>query len=123
MKTIELATGSSMPQLGLGTWKLTGDACVTAYSPLARKRVLEDQTLSSIGENHGKSPAQTALRWQIQRGVIVIPKASSLEHLRNNMDIFDWSLSDDEMDTIDGIEKSKHTRIIESEAVNFSEDE
>ena len=96
---------------------------LTAYSPLARGRVLDDETVGSIAENHGKSPAQVALRWQIQRGVIVIPKASSADHLRANMDIFDWNLSDEEMETITAIEQTKHTRIIESGSVDFSEDE
>jgi diketogulonate reductase-like aldo/keto reductase len=99
------------------------DVTLTAYSPLARGRVLDDETLSTIAKNHDKSPVQVALKWQIQRGIVVIPKASSEEHLRSNMDIFDWSLSDDEMDAITGIEKTQHTRIIESGAVDFSEDE
>ena len=106
----------------LGTCRRQG-VILTAYSPLARGRALDDGTLSSIAENHGKSPAQAALRWQIQRGVTVIPKASSWEHLRANMDVFDWSLRDDEMETITAIEKSRHTRIIDSGSVDFSEDE
>jgi len=73
---------------------------LTAYCPLARGRVAEDKTISEIAAAHGKSPAQIALRWLIQQKVAAIPKASKDAHREENLDIFDFSLSDEEMERI-----------------------
>jgi diketogulonate reductase-like aldo/keto reductase len=74
------------------------DYLLTAYSPVARGRVSNDATLGEIGEVHGKTPAQVALRWLIQQEkVVAIPKAASEDHLRSNFNIFDFELSDEEM--------------------------
>lgn len=74
------------------------DLLLTAYSPLAQGGVLDDGTLAEIGERHGKSAAQVALRWLVQQdNVAVIPKASSREHLAANRAIFDFELTDEEM--------------------------
>jgi len=80
---------------------------VTAYSPLARGRVFENATLMGIAEKHDKSAAQVSLRWLVQKGNIVIPKASSEEHLLGNMDIFDWELDEEDMESIDKIESQQ----------------
>jgi 2,5-diketo-D-gluconate reductase B len=77
------------------------DYLLTAYSPVAKGRVSNDATLREIGEAHGKTPAQVALRWLIQQEkVAAIPKAASEDHLRSNFDIFDFELSDEEMERI-----------------------
>ena len=77
------------------------DYLLTAYSPVAKGRVSKDATLREIGEFHGKTPAQVALRWLIQQEkVAAIPKAASEDHLRSNLDIFDFELSDEEMEHI-----------------------
>jgi 2,5-diketo-D-gluconate reductase B len=74
---------------------------LTAYSPVAKGRVLNDLTLKEIGEAHGKTSAQVALRWLIQQEkVAAIPKAASENHLRSNLDIFDFELSDEEMERV-----------------------
>jgi 2,5-diketo-D-gluconate reductase B len=74
------------------------DYLLTAYSPVAKGRVLNDAMLKEIGEAHGKKPAQVALRWLIQQEkVAAIPKAASEDHLSSNFDIFDFELSDEEM--------------------------
>lgn len=71
---------------------------LTAYSPLARGAVLSDEGLQAIGAKYDKSPAQVALRWLIQQeAVVAIPKASSPAHLSENLDVFDFSLSDAEV--------------------------
>ncbi|MFB6208726.1 MAG: aldo/keto reductase [Candidatus Nanohaloarchaea archaeon] len=78
------------------------DMMLTAYSPLARGDVIGNETLSEIGESYGKTAAQVALKWLIQQeNVSAIPKASSEKHLRQNLDIFDFQLSESEMETID----------------------
>lgn len=80
------------------------DMLVTAYSPLARGRVTKDETLAAIGRAHGKSPTQVVLRWlTMQRHVAAVPKASSKEHLAQNLDIFDFQLSDSEMKQVHGL--------------------
>jgi 2,5-diketo-D-gluconate reductase B len=67
------------------------DYLLTAYSPVAKGRVSKDATLKEIGEAHGKTPAQVALRWLIQQEkVSAIPKAANEDHLRSNFDIFNF---------------------------------
>jgi len=73
----------------------------TAYCPLARGKTATDQMLRQIGQRHGKSAAQVALRWLVQKAVVVIPKASSKEHLSANQEIFDWELTSQEMAQLD----------------------
>lgn len=74
---------------------------ITAYCPLARGESASDQILRQIGQRHNKSAAQVALRWLVQKKVLVIPKASSTEHLRANQEIFDWELTAQEMAQLD----------------------
>ena len=71
---------------------------ITAYSPLARGKVADDALLTQIGKDHGKTPSQVALRWLVQHDhVMAIPKASSRAHLQENIDVFDFTLSPEEM--------------------------
>ncbi len=80
---------------------LERDVALTAYSPLAKGKVLNDETLATIGERYGKTPAQVALRWLVQQdGVVAIPKASSRDHLASNLAVFDFELTDAEMEEI-----------------------
>ena len=73
---------------------------MTAYCPLASGwcpaggGILTHPTLTAIAQNYGKTPAQVALRWIIEQGVTVIPRSSSQDHLRENMEIFDFELSE-----------------------------
>lgn len=76
---------------------------ITAYSPLAQGDSADDQVLKQIGQRHGKAAAQVALRWLVQKQVVVIPKASSKEHLSANLDIFDWELTAQEVAQLDRI--------------------
>jgi len=69
---------------------------VEAWSPLGRTRMLEDPLLREIGEAHSVSPAQVCLRYAYEEGVIPIPKASSPERMRENLDIFRFSLTEEE---------------------------
>ncbi|MFB6296072.1 MAG: aldo/keto reductase [Halobacteriales archaeon] len=80
------------------------DLALTAYSPLARGAVLGNDVLAGIGERYGKTAAQVALRWLLQQdGVVAIPKATGPTHLEENLDVFDFSLTDGEMERIDGL--------------------
>ncbi|MFN3826860.1 MAG: aldo/keto reductase [Micavibrio sp.] len=79
----------------------THDMTVTAYSPLARGGISGHPVLKAIGDKHGKSEGQIALRWLIQQeNIAAIPKAASENNIRNNINIFDFTLSDHEMNAI-----------------------
>ncbi len=74
------------------------DYLLVAYRPLSRGGVEDDATLKEIGEAHDKTAAQVALRWLVQQEkVAAIPKATGEEHLRANLDVFDFELSNEEM--------------------------
>ncbi|MFB6125111.1 MAG: aldo/keto reductase [Halanaeroarchaeum sp.] len=86
------------PHPDLLRFALDNDVLLTAYGPLARGGVLEEPALVEIAEAHGKTPAQTALRWLIQQPpVVAIPKAGDRDHRYENLQVFDFELSDDEM--------------------------
>ncbi len=76
---------------------------VTAYSPIARGRVKGDAALSRIGKAHGKTAAQVCLRYLVQHNVIVIPRTSRSERLKENFEIFDFKLSAAEMKEVAGL--------------------
>lgn len=74
---------------------------VTAYSPVARGKAIKDATLKEIGMKHGKNAGQVALRWLVQQdNVAAIPKSATPENIKNNLNIFDFELSDEEMKKI-----------------------
>lgn len=70
---------------------------ITAWSPLAQGKIVEDATIRAIAEAHGKSVGQVTLRWIVQQGVIAIPKTSKESRAAENLDIFDFALTEDEM--------------------------
>jgi diketogulonate reductase-like aldo/keto reductase len=69
-------------------------------SPLAAGTLITDPTIVEIGKKHNKSAAQVMIRWQIQRGVIAIPKSTKKERIKENIEVFDFSLTDEEMKTL-----------------------
>jgi diketogulonate reductase-like aldo/keto reductase len=73
---------------------------VVAYSPIARGGAQEDKVIGRIAKAHSKSPAQVSLRWLVQQGVIVIPRTSKAERLKENIAVFDFELSLEEMKEI-----------------------
>ena len=75
---------------------------IESWGPFAegRNNLFTDPTLSGIGAAHGKSVAQVVLRWLIQRGVVVIPKSVRADRIAENIDVFDFALTDDEMTRI-----------------------
>jgi 2,5-diketo-D-gluconate reductase B len=80
---------------------------VVAYSPIAKGRVKNDELLAQIGKAHGKSAAQVCLRWLVQQNVSAIPRTSRLERLSENMEIFDFELSEEEMRRISSMGGSR----------------
>jgi len=81
-----------------------------AYGPLGVGRLLDNPTIVSVAEAHGKTPAQALIRWSIQLGNIVIPRSSSPERVRSNLDVFDFELTDDEMATLNGLDDGTRFR-------------
>jgi len=81
-----------------------------AWSPIAQGRVLDDEVIVRIAKSLGKSPAQVVLRWHIQRGDIVFPKSVSPERVKANFEIFDFALTDDDMDAITGLDRGEPGR-------------
>lgn len=78
-----------------------------AWSPLIKGRVMQIDTLKQIGEKYGKSPAQVTLRWSVQKCVATIPKSSNPDRIKQNADIFDFNLSDAEIQSIDALNKNE----------------
>ena len=74
-----------------------------AYGPLGVGNLLENPTIVSVAEANGKTAAQVLIRWSIQLGNIVIPRSSSPERIRSNIDVFNFELSDDDMATLNGL--------------------
>ena len=84
------------------------DIAVVAYSPLARGRAAKDERLIEIGRHYDKTPAQVALRWLVrQTGVAAIPKGSSPEHIGDNLDVFDFDFTKEDLAAIAELEKDK----------------
>uniref|UniRef100_A0A667YX62 Aldo-keto reductase family 1 member D1 n=2 Tax=Myripristis murdjan TaxID=586833 RepID=A0A667YX62_9TELE len=93
------------------------DIVIVGYSPIGTSRdaswvnltcppLLEDELLASIAKKYNKSTAQVALRFNVQRGVVVIPKSFSPHRIKENFQIFDFSLSEAEMKAIEGLNKN-----------------
>jgi 2,5-diketo-D-gluconate reductase B len=82
------------------------DLVLVAYSPIAKGRVRKDEVLARIGRAHGKSAAQVCLRWLVQQQVSAIPRTSRLERLSENIEVFDFALSEAEMAEISALGRS-----------------
>jgi 2,5-diketo-D-gluconate reductase B len=80
---------------------------LVAYSPVAKGRVKGDATLTQIGRAHGKTAAQVCLRWLVQQNVSAIPRTSKIERLSENIEIFDFELSEEEMGKISQMGSAK----------------
>ena len=79
-----------------------------AWSPIGQgKGLLEDATLTSLAEKYGKSPAQIVLRWHVQLGNVVIPKSATPSRIRENIQVFDFEIAEDDMNVIAGLETGK----------------
>ncbi len=83
---------------------------VEAWSPIAQGKVLDDEAILAIAETHGKSASQVTLRWHIERGDIVFPKSTREERMRENFDLFDFSLSPEEVATISSLDQGEDGR-------------
>ena len=73
---------------------------VTGYSPLGRGDLVKNPTLTAIGKKYNKTASQVAIRWQIERGLVVIPKSTHKQYIEEDFDVFDFKLSSEDMNTI-----------------------
>lgn len=94
-----------------------------SWSPLGRGRgegVLEDAGVQEIAATHGKTPTQVILRWHTQLGAVPIPKAGSLEHQQENLNIFDFELTEEQMSTISAFSKD-NKRLWDQDPAEYEE--
>ncbi|WP_433784493.1 aldo/keto reductase [Actinomycetospora sp. CA-101289] len=97
-----------MQQAGLRSYHERHGIRTEAWSPIGQgKGLLDAPELTEIAQAHGKSPAQVVLRWHVQIGNIVFPKSSTAERIRENYEIFDFELGDDEVEKINGMERAE----------------
>jgi 2,5-diketo-D-gluconate reductase A len=75
-----------------------------AWSPLAQGAVLDDPEITDIAKAHDKTPGQVVLRWHVQLGNVVFPKSVTPERIEENIDLFDFHLTDDEMSRIEALD-------------------
>jgi len=101
-----------LSQAKLLNWCRSKGIELTAYSPLARTGTvekknttspLEDPVIVAIAKAHNVSPAQVCIRWQVQRGVIVIPKSKTEARIKSNFQVFDFTLTESEVEQINGL--------------------
>jgi diketogulonate reductase-like aldo/keto reductase len=78
-----------------------------AWSPLAQGLVLEDPVIAAIAAEHDRTPGQVVIRWQLQLGNVVIPKSVTPRRIRENFDVFDFELSDEDMARIEGLDRGE----------------
>ena len=81
-----------------------------AWSPIARGGVNDDPTIAEVAAAVGRTPAQVTLRWHVQRGDIVFPKSMRAERMRENFEIFDFELSDDQVAALSGLDRGEDGR-------------
>ena len=99
----QLQCNPLVQQQGIKLLLAEHDTKMMAWGPLGgegAEDVVKNELLASIGEGYGKTAAQVALRWLTQRGIVAIPKSTHVERMRQNLDIFDFTLTDGEMKRI-----------------------
>jgi 2,5-diketo-D-gluconate reductase A len=82
---------------------------VEAWSPIAQGEVLDDPEIVSIARSAGKSPAQVVLRWHIERGDVIFPKSVTPARIKENIDIFDFKLSGQDLEVITALDRDLRT--------------
>lgn len=98
-----------LQQAELRTWHEGHDVATEAWSPLAQGGLLEDETIATIAAHSERTPAQVILRWHLQLGNVVIPKSATPERIRENFELFDFALSEDDMAAIERLDAGERT--------------
>jgi 2,5-diketo-D-gluconate reductase A len=98
-----------LQQTELRAWHADHDIATEAWSPLAQGDLLEDDTIETIAAHHDRTPAQVILRWHLQLGNVVIPKSRTPDRIRQNFELFDFALSEDDMAAIERLDTGERT--------------
>jgi 2,5-diketo-D-gluconate reductase A len=98
-----------LQQAELRAWHADHDIATEAWSPLAQGELLNEETLVTIAAHHERSVAQVILRWHLQLGNVVIPKSVTPARIRENIDVFEFELSEDDMAAIARLESGERT--------------
>jgi len=98
-----------LQQAELRAWHDEHDVATEAWSPLAQGDLLKDGTIETVAAHHDRTPAQVILRWHLQIGNVVIPKSSNPERIRENFEVFDFELSEDDMAALARLDKGERT--------------
>jgi diketogulonate reductase-like aldo/keto reductase len=93
-----------LQQAELRAWGAEHGVVTEAWSPLAQGDLLEDGTVETVAAHHERTPAQTILRWHLQLGNVVIPKSATPERIRENFEVFDFTLSEDDMAALERLD-------------------
>jgi 2,5-diketo-D-gluconate reductase A len=96
-----------LQQAELRAWHADHGVVTEAWSPLAQGELLDDETIVAIAEQHGKTPAQAVLRWHLQLGNVVFPKSVTPTRIRENIELFDFELSDAEMAEFERLDRGE----------------
>ena len=80
---------------------------VVAHSPLMWGRIVNDDNFKILSDKYKKSPAQIVLRWNLQKGIAAIPKSANMDRIAENADIFDFHISDTDMNLIDSLDENR----------------
>jgi diketogulonate reductase-like aldo/keto reductase len=88
------------------------DVVIEASAPLARTEVLSDETILELADKYDKSPAQIVLKWELQKGIVPLPKSKSRDHIIENLELFNWDLATEDMKKIDNIDQEKRVYMI-----------
>lgn len=83
------------------------ETVVEGAAPLARTEILSDDTVGELADKYDKSPAQIVLRWAVEQEVVVIPKSTSADHIRQNAALFDWELEDQDHQRLNEIDRNQ----------------
>jgi diketogulonate reductase-like aldo/keto reductase len=99
----------AFPQDELRAFNAENDIVTEAWSPLAQGELLTDPTLQGLADKHGKTAAQVVIRWHLQLGNVVIPKSKTPSRIAENIDVFDFSLDNEDMAAIADLETGVRT--------------
>jgi diketogulonate reductase-like aldo/keto reductase len=83
------------------------ETVIEAAAPLARTEVLGGKTVQDLAEEYGKTSAQIVLRWGVEKGVVVMPKSTSADHIQGNIELFDWELDESDHQRLDEIDRDQ----------------
>jgi diketogulonate reductase-like aldo/keto reductase len=98
-----------LQQAELRAWHVEHAIATEAWSPLAQGALLDDETITTIAAEHDRTPAQVVLRWHVQIGNVVIPKSVTPARVRENFEVFDFELSEDDLTAIAGLDRGERT--------------